>query len=565
VRLAKLTLRARLLGTPIVALLLFALLGAGFLRVVLTEQKSIASIESEQLARNELVTHFLADLSRNQRTLTELLSTVGGQVDEEQIYERGRQALDDVRSLAARFADARPRFEGSAEMAAVYENAVREMTAYRGAVVSALQLATADARLTSVQLGKAMRSYVQLVDQMTSVLDLTGNKIAEKLGDLSSQSQRTSYGLGVLTLAFAVLLLLLSWLFYRNIAASLNAVTVIMTRLADDDLATEVPDQERRDEIGAMARAVQVFKEKALQVRQLRNEQSAMDERTAAEKRRGAREVADRLRTTVGRIADVVAAAAADMQTTATRLAETADKANQQSSAVATAADDASGNVRAVAATAEELSASVAAIDQQVATSTKVVTEAVEEARRTNMTVDNLSTVGQRIGEVVQLIQEVASRTNLLALNATIEAARAGESGKGFAVVASEVKSLANQTAAATEDIKKQIEAMRGATGQAVTAIRATANTIANVNEIASTIASAVRQQGAATREIADNVRQVAGSANSISTNIAGVSRAVGETGSASRDVLTAAQQLSNQAEELKGELSSFLASVAAA
>src|SRR5215470_15138561 len=176
-----------------------ALLGAGFLRVVLTEQKSIASIESEQLARNQLVTHFLADLSRNQRTLSEMLSTAGGQVDEEQIYERGRQALDDVRSLAARFAEARPRFEESAEMAAVYENAVREMTAYRGAVVSALQLATADARLTSVQLGKAMRSYVQLVDQMTSVLDLTGNKIAEKLGDLSSQSRRTSYGLGVLT------------------------------------------------------------------------------------------------------------------------------------------------------------------------------------------------------------------------------------------------------------------------------------------------------------------------------------------------------------------------------
>jgi methyl-accepting chemotaxis protein len=264
-------------------------------------------------------------------------------------------------------------------------------------------------------------------------------------------------------------------------------------------------------------------------------------------------------------VVDTVASASTELQSNAQSMSATAEETNRQSSAVAAASEQATANVQTVASAAEELASSVAEIGRQVSQSASIAAMAVDEAKRTDATVQGLSEAAQKIGEVVRLISDIASQTNLLALNATIEAARAGEAGKGFAVVASEVKSLANQTAKATEEIAAQIGAIQSSTNDAVGAIQSIGKTIGEINDIASSISAAVEEQGAATREIARNVQEASQGTTEVSSNIAGVTQAAGETGSAASQVLSAAGELSSQAERLKAEVESFLTTVRAA
>jgi methyl-accepting chemotaxis protein len=245
-------------------------------------------------------------------------------------------------------------------------------------------------------------------------------------------------------------------------------------------------------------------------------------------------------------------------------MAGTTGETAARSGVMANAADVAFNNVQSVAAATEELTASIAEISQQVSNSAGIARQAVDEAKRTDQTVSALSDASQRIGEVVKLISDIASQTNLLALNATIEAARAGEMGKGFAVVASEVKNLANQTAKATEDISTQIVGMQNATGEAVSAIQAIAETIGKIDQIAATIAAAVEEQGAATQEISRSIQQAAGGAREVSDNVSVVAKSVDETGRMAKDVLGAASELSQQAEIMRREVGNFLERVRA-
>jgi methyl-accepting chemotaxis protein len=246
-------------------------------------------------------------------------------------------------------------------------------------------------------------------------------------------------------------------------------------------------------------------------------------------------------------------------------MSATAEETERQSTAVAAASDQATANVQTVAAASEELSGSIAEIGRQVADSARIAGLAVEEANRTNGQVTALSEAAQKVGDVIRMINDIASQTNLLALNATIEAARAGEAGKGFAVVASEVKSLANQTARATEEIASQIEAIQAATTDTVEAIQRIGGTIGQISEISATIAAAVEQQGAATQEIARNVTEAATGTADVSSNIATVTRAAGETGAAASQVLSAAGELSQQGETLSAEVARFLQNIRAA
>ncbi len=350
-----------------------------------------------------------------------------------------------------------------------------------------------------------------------------------------------------------------------GIASPVRAMTHAMVRLAEGDLDAAVPALRRRDEIGRMAAAVQVFKENGQRMRRLEREAGEQKRAAEAEKRAVLARMADGFENSVGGVVEAVSSASQQMQAAAQSLSSTAEEASRQSIAVAAASEQASSNVQTVASAAEQLNQSISEIGRQVEHSTRIADQAVAQADRTNGQVRELAEAAQRIGEVVRLINGIASQTNLLALNATIEAARAGEAGKGFAVVASEVKSLAGQTAKATEEIGTQINAIQGATKSAVGAIGEIGRTIGEINQIAATIAASVEQQGAATQEIARNVQQAAAGTGEVSSHIETVNRAATQTGAAAGQMVGAAQSLSAQSSTLRQEVQRFLSEVRAA
>jgi methyl-accepting chemotaxis protein len=357
----------------------------------------------------------------------------------------------------------------------------------------------------------------------------------------------------------------LAWPIGRGISRPVVGMCAAMRALAGGDKTVEIPGVGRKDEIGQMADTVAVFKNNMIEADRLREQTEQHKAAVEAERKSGMLRLADNFEAGIKGVVNSVASQATEMQSSAQAMTHTAEQATHQATAVAASVEEASANVQTVASSAEELSTSVLEIGRQVEQSSKIAGQAVVDADKTNTTVEGLNKTAQRIGEVVQLIETIASQTNLLALNATIEAARAGDAGKGFAVVASEVKSLASQTAKATEEIRSQIGDIQGATGQTVEAIRSIGATIRQMSEIATSIASAVEQQGAATREIATNVHQAAQGTNDIATNIEGVSRAASDTGAAASQVLSAAGELSKQSETLRRDVEDFLATVRAA
>ena len=351
----------------------------------------------------------------------------------------------------------------------------------------------------------------------------------------------------------------------RSIANPINAMTAAMRQIAEGKTSASIPALGRRDEVGAMAQSVQIFRDNMIEATRLRGEQDALRAEADAEKKLLLGRMADNFERGVRGSLDTLARAAADMQTTSKGMSATAGEASHKATAAAAVAEQASANVQTVAAATEQLSSSVSEIDRQAMQSTNIAGQAVAEANRTNVTVQGLSDAAQKIGDVVKLISDIASQTNLLALNATIEAARAGEAGRGFAVVANEVKSLASQTAKATDEISAQVGAMQGATAEAVRAIESIGHTIGAINEMTSAISISVEQQGAATQEIARNVQEAALGTGQVSSNIAAVNDAAAKTGTASSQVLASAEQLSDQAANLRADVDRFLANIRAA
>jgi methyl-accepting chemotaxis protein len=372
----------------------------------------------------------------------------------------------------------------------------------------------------------------------------------------------------------------------RGIVQPLSAIVGCLRRLAEGDLQVAIFGTDRRDEVGAIAETMQVFKKNALEAERLRAAQertraeqeadrerrrqeeeqlAAEKERERAERERRAQfltELTQSFDREVTVMLRSVASASSELQTTAQGMSATAEQTNRQSSIVATASGETSANVQTVATATEELAASISEINRQVGQSTRIAQKAVGEANATGEQVKTLADAAQKIGDVVNLINDIASQTNLLALNATIEAARAGEAGKGFAVVASEVKTLATQTAKATEEIAAQIAGMQQATGSTVAAIESIRGTIREISEIATTIASAIEEQGAATQEISRSIQQAARGTQEVSSNIAGVTKAAADTGTASGQVLAASNELAKQAETLRAEVDRFLGDV---
>ncbi|MGJ4927431.1 methyl-accepting chemotaxis protein [Bradyrhizobium sp. HKCCYLS2038] len=351
----------------------------------------------------------------------------------------------------------------------------------------------------------------------------------------------------------------------RGIVVPLDRTCAVMDELTKGNLGCEVPYTSRRNEIGRMARSLQIFKDHLAESDRIRAEQERSKQQAADERRAVLVRIADDFERSIGGVIQTTASAAGELQASAQSMSSIVSGTSDQSAKVAGAAEQTARNVQTVSAAAEQLSSSIQEIAKQVTQSSSIAQNAVEQATRTGSMVERLVHASQKIGEVISLIQTIAGQTNLLALNATIESARAGEAGKGFAVVANEVKALSAQTAKATEEITSQIESIREATTSTVTAIRDIGTTIGQMNEITETIAAAVEEQGVATKEIARSVQQAAQGTQGVMQHIVGVREASGQVGAAAAQVLSAAAQLGSQSDQLKSETGRFLGNVRAA
>ncbi|ABD89627.1 methyl-accepting chemotaxis protein [Rhodopseudomonas palustris] len=371
---------------------------------------------------------------------------------------------------------------------------------------------------------------------------------------------------GALLVAALALVLVSLWLTFIRILRPLSALAVALRRLAAGELTIVLPGLERRDEIGEMAHAVQACKVNAeTKARDEAHAKIAQSESAAAQRRQDMTRLADGFEQAIGEIVETVSSASTELEASAATLTATAERSQALTVRVAQASEEASTNVQSVASASEQMTASVNEISRQVQDSARIAGEAVDQARDTNDRIGELAKAAARIGDVVELINAIAGQTNLLALNATIEAARAGEAGRGFAVVASEVKALAEQTAKATGEIGQQVAGIQSATQQSVGAIKQIGDTIGRMSEIASTIAAAVEQQGAATQEISRNIQHAAQGTQAVSSNIVDVEHGAGETGAAAVEVLSAAHSLAGDSNRLKLEVGKFLHTVRAA
>ncbi|CAO3358296.1 methyl-accepting chemotaxis protein [Azospirillum melinis] len=445
-----------------------------------------------------------------------------------------------------------------------YQEEMRRYFAISNDQLRPLARQNANSALADLFVGPSRQQFeaaIGVLDRLTRFNSEQGTAAANRSAEIYDVSRLSILGMLAVAVTASILATVM---ILRLIVGPIGAMTGTMTRLARRELSIAIEGTGRRDEIGAMARAVQVFKDGLIEADRL-----AMAEAAEAQAKLRRTELIERylaeFEASSAEALRTVASAASELDATAHTMSAMAQQTSSQAASVASAAEETSANVQTVASAAEEMASSIREIGTQMSRSADIAGRAVNEASETGEAVRGLADAAHRIGEVVSMITNIASQTNLLALNATIEAARAGEAGKGFAVVASEVKNLAGQTAKATEEISTQIEAIQQTTQGVVHAINGIGGTIGTINDITTSIAAAVEQQGATTNEISRGVQQAASGTHTVSGNIQQVTEAAAEAGSAATQVLGAAGELARQAERMRQDVESFLSRIKAA
>ncbi len=550
----------------VIALLLVAMTIVGLLAV---RGMQTINTHTEQIAKNWLP---------SVRVLGELRSAINLNRAQLRAYMTAdtteeRDNLDrNMKATLAVIATARRSYEAmisSAEERSLFESWSRGWEQYvktADGVLEVLRAGNGNATKQASDLfNKTVRSVANQSDEYLRKLIDLNNRGADAETKIAADGYAEAFALMSAVIVLAVLagIGIGSW-FIRDISRCIASIIRPMQALGEGNLTTEIPYRGQKTEVGMMADALEVFKT-ALIAKKRADDIASKEAEVKLERSRRLDEITGRFEAVVGEIVETVSTASSALEGHAGGLTHTAGRAQDLATSVTAASEEACTNVQSVASATEELSASVNEISRQVQDSARMANEAVAQARKTNEQVSELSKSAARIGDVVELINTIAGQTNLLALNATIEAARAGEAGRGFAVVASEVKALAEQTARATGEIGQQISGIQSATQQSVGAIRDISITIEKLQEISSTIASAVEQQGAATQEISRNVQHAASGTQQVSANVADVQRGAVDTGTAASQVLSAAKSLADDSARLSMEVKRFIAGVRAA
>ncbi len=557
----QLSIRGKMVA--VIALLLFAMAGLGLLAV---RSMQAINAHTEQIANNWLPSvrvlgELRSGINLNRAQLRAYM--MADTAEERATFEAAMKAtLADIAEARSSYG----RLISSAEERALFDNWSRAWEDYIKAADGVLELARkGDAKQAKEFFNKNVRNIANQSDgYLKRDIELDNRGAEAETTNAAAGYSRAFAEVSAIVLVAVIASIALGIWFVRDISYCIASIVRPMQALGEGDLTTEIPYRGAKTEIGAMADALQIFKD-ALIAKRAADEETARDAKGKIERGRRLDELTRQFEAVASEIVETVSLASGGLEGHAGSLSATAQRAQELATAVTTASEEASTNVQSVASATEELSSSVREISRQVQDSARMATDAVGQAGKTNDQVSELSKAAARIGDVVELINTIAGQTNLLALNATIEAARAGEAGRGFAVVASEVKALAEQTAKATGEIAQQISGIQAATHESVGAIREIGSTIERLSEISSAIAAAVEEQGTATQEIARNVQHAAEGTQQVSSKVTDVQRGAVETGSASSEVLAAARSLAKDSNRLKLEVSKFIDAVRAA